>query len=218
MTPRPRGPHDLSLQLGLGINGRFGDASGYARDSGLGPSYALGLWFGASPALALGLELSHARLGHASADNGVNLLDADFSSSAAWLAGRLFPFRTSDFALYLGLRVGLAVEHVAATGTAQDGAAGLLRASVFECSGTRGPALGLGGGVGSVLSLSSRLELISELGVRAEQLTSERVGDCANGVGSATSLGFGFALGYGFELAGGGSAQARTPARAAHTW
>jgi hypothetical protein len=217
LVQRRPGPRDIAVQLGAGVNGRFGRASGYAEDSGIGPSYALGAWFAASSAIALGLELSYTRLGHGSAESGVNIVNTEFSSSAAWLAGRFFPYRTPDLSIYLGLRVGLALEHVTATGLAQNGESPLVRAAVIDCSGTRGPALGLGGGIGGVLALSSHLDLVSELGVRAEQLSADRVGGCANGVGSTTSLGFGLGIAYGFDVATG-STQARAPVSRAQTW
>jgi hypothetical protein len=209
-TPPAYRAYDFSAQLGIGVNGRFGQASGYTQDSGIGPSYALGLWLNASAGSAFGVELTHTRLGHGSAQDRASVIDTDFSSSALWLAGRFFPYHSPDFGLYLGLRLGLALEHVAATGLAQDNGA-LTRGAVFDCSGTHGPALGLGAGIGGVLHLNSRLDLVSELGAHGEQLTSERVGNGANGVGSVGSLGWGLSLAYGF---GGGSASsglARAP-------
>ena len=198
VTRTPGKPHDFNVELGLGVNGRFGQASGYSDDEGLGAAYGAGFWFGVSDAVALGLELARMDLGRASAHNGQNFVTSEYASTAAWLGGRFFAFETRDVRLFAALRVGLALEHVSAFGVRALGTP-LEPATSFNCSGTSGPALAFGGGIGGVVHLNSRLDFVSRLDGHVEQLTSDVVNGCASGVGSTASLLLAVGLAYGFD-------------------
>ncbi|MGC4087019.1 MAG: hypothetical protein QM756_03780 [Polyangiaceae bacterium] len=194
----PRSSHDFNLELGLGLNGRLGDASGYSHDEGLGARYGLGFYFTLSDAIALGLELSRADLGRASAQTGQNFVQAEYASSAALLSGRFVAYQNQSLRLFAALRVGLALEHVAASGVRVQGTP-LEPATSFDCSGSAGPAMAIGAGVGGLVHLNESLDFVSRLDVHADQLTSDVVGGCAAGVGSGTSLSLGVGLAYGFD-------------------
>jgi hypothetical protein len=81
----------------------------------------------------------------------------------------------------------------------------LTPATSFNCSGWAGPELGLGAGLGGVVRLNSRLDVIPQLGFRDERLTSNEVDGCASGVGSTASFSAGVAVAYGFDGPKGGS-------------
>ncbi|HET9932520.1 MAG TPA: hypothetical protein VFQ35_17580 [Polyangiaceae bacterium] len=198
MPPVSGKPHDFNIELGFGVNGRFGQASGYSDDEGLGAAYGAGFWFGLSDAVALGLELARIDLGRASAHSGQNFVTAEYASTGASLGGRFFAFQTEHLRLFAALRVGLALEHVSAYGVRALGTP-LDPATSFNCSGTSGPALGFGAGIGGVFHLNSHLDFVSRLDGHVEQLTSDVVNGCAAGVGSTASLLLGVGLAYGFD-------------------
>lgn len=204
VPPPPSKPRDFNVELHVGVNGRFGQASGYSDDEGLGAAYGAGFWFGVSDAVALGLELARMNLGRASAHSGQNFVTAEYASTAAWLGGRFFAFETGDLRLFAALRVGLALEHVSAFGVRALGTP-LEPATSFDCSGTSGPALAFGAGIGGVVHLNSHLDFVSRLDGHVEQLTSDVVNGCASGVGSTASLLFGVGLAYGFDGPSSGS-------------
>lgn len=196
-TPRKQ-QRDFNFELNFGVNGRFGEASGYSSSEGLGAAYGAGFWFGLSDRIGLGLELLRTDLGRASAHNGQNFVTAEYATTAALLGARIFAIDVRDVRLFAALRLGLALEHVSASGVRALGTP-LEPATAFDCSGTHGPAFALGAGIGALLHLNSHLDFISRLDGRAEQLTSDVVGGCAAGVGSATSLSLGVGLAYGFD-------------------
>jgi hypothetical protein len=180
------------------MNGRLGRAAGYSQDRGLGVVYGAGLWLSVARATALGLELVRADLGAGSAASGQSRLNAEYSLTGAWLGARFAPWQAEQFRLFVALRLGLALEHVTAYGVRQPGSP-FETATAFECSGTHGPAFGIGGGAGVIFRVTSRLDLVTRFDAHGEQLTSDTVGRCAAGVGSATSLSLGLGLAYGFD-------------------
>ncbi len=190
---------DFSLELGFGMNDRLGDPDGYARASGLGAAYGVGAWFSLVPNVAAGLELSHTDLGRASSQSGANFLSTEPSMTAAWLGGRVSAYQRGDLRLFLSLRDGLALEHVAAAGV-RSTASPLEPATPFDCAGTHGPALAIGAGLGSSVHLNSHLDLVLRVDGHSEQLTADSVAGCAAGIGSSTSLMFGAGFAYGLEM------------------
>jgi hypothetical protein len=203
------------------VNARLGQAAGYSDDHPWGATYGAGIWLNLAKATALGLELVHAELGSGRSANGANLVSADYSVTGAWLGGRFTPWQTDAVRLFVALRVGLSFEHVSANGLRQS-ASPFQSPSVFDCSGSHGPAFGLAGGAGLAFRLNSRLDLVSRLDAHGEQLTADTVGGCAAGLGSATSLSLGLGFAYGFDGPSGRDetfARARTRARSQHqTW
>jgi hypothetical protein len=180
------------------VNARLGQAAGYAADQPWGAVYGAGLWLNVATATALGLELVHAELGHGRASKGANLVDADYSVTGAWLGGRFTPWRSDQLRFFVALRLGLSLEHVTAYGVRQPSSP-FESPSVFDCTGTHGPAFGVAGGAGLAFRLNSRLDLLGRVDAHGEQLTSDVVNGCAAGAGSATSLSFGLGVAYGFD-------------------
>lgn len=216
--PAPLGPRrEFAFELGAGVNARLGEAAGYSTDRPWGVLYGAGLWWNVAAATALGLELTHVELGYGSASNGANLVNADYSVSSAWLGGRFTPWHTDTLRLFVALRLGLSLEHVTAYGVRQPSSP-FATPSTFDCSGTHGPAFGLGGGAGLAIRLNTRLDLVSRFDAHGEQLTSDTVGSCAAGPGSATSLSLGLGLAYGFDGPSGRSEPFARARRGRQTW
>ncbi|HWA74278.1 MAG TPA: hypothetical protein VG937_18165 [Polyangiaceae bacterium] len=195
----------------------MGEAAGYTSDEHWGALYGLGIWLNVAKATALGLELVHTDLGRGSAGSGQNLVNADYSVTGAWLGGRFVPWQSEAVRLFVGLRLGLSLEHVSAYGLRHTGSP-FESAQTFDCSGTHGPALGIAGGAGVVFRLNSRLDLVTRLDAHGEQLTSETIGDCAAGIGSTTNLSLGLGIAYGFDGPSGQSEPFARARRGRQTW
>jgi hypothetical protein len=120
--------------------------------------------------------------------------------SSAMLGMRAYPKRTELFDFFVGLQVGVGIQSVAATGTASNGA--LLPASPYSCSASDTPAFQIGGGIGARLMLTPRWGLTARLNGTGRRLTGELVEDCAQGIGTATTVSAGLGLGYDFDLEG----------------
>jgi hypothetical protein len=185
------------LELALGVNTRLGDAEGFQHEERHGVLYAAGLWLNPFQRAALGLELEHVGLGRATNQSGANLLTADYSATTAWLGARLVPLRTREVDAFVALRGGLALQHVSAAGVRQLGSA-FEPAVAFSCSETASPAVALGAGIGASWGLGPRVRLLGRFDATAQRLSDARLGDCAVGMGSVTSLAFGMALAYSF--------------------
>jgi hypothetical protein len=195
----------------------LGQAAGYSSDQPWGAVYGAGLWLNVASAVALGLELVHAELGHGSAASGPNLVNADYSLNGAWLGGRFTPWHSDALRFFLALRLGLSFEHVAAYGVRGTGSP-FESPVVFDCSGDHGPAFGIAAGAGLAFRLNSRLDLLSRLDAHAEQLSSDSVGGCAAGLGSATSLALGLGVAYGFDGPSGQDAPLARARSSRQTW
>jgi hypothetical protein len=206
---------DFSVELDAGLNVRLGEAPGFREEESFGGAYGAALWFNLADEAALGLELQHADLGRGADQRGPNLINVEFSATTAWLSGRFIPLRSGSFEPFVALRAGLAVQHVDADGVRQRSAS-LEPAVGFTCTELDGPSLAFGGGVGARFAVGPRVSVVTRLDGSAHRLSSERLGDCAAGVGSSTSIGAGIGLAYEF----GGSAAGARAARPAplQTW
>lgn len=198
---RPR-PRDLGVEVDLALNARLGEQGAYDDDEGLGALYGAGVWLRAVEHVELGLELTHTGLGRVQSERSPNLVWAEYGVTSLWLGGRFEPFRSNDVALFIALRLGYGMQDVSARGVLQE-PGGLAPAGSFTCSETGGGGVALGGGAGAALLLGPHVQLVGRLDATAHRLTSDRLGSCAPGIGSVTSLGVGLGLAYGFSLGPG---------------
>jgi hypothetical protein len=193
--PRER---DFGLELDLAFNARLGEQGSYSEDRGYGALYGAGAWLRAVEHVELGLELTRTELGKVENERSPNLIWAEYGVTSLWFGGRFEPWRSNDVALFVALRVGYGLQDVSARGVLQE-PGGLAPAGSFSCSETGGGGVALGGGAGAALFLGPRIQLVGRLDATAHRLTSDRLGSCAPGIGSVTSLGLGLGLAYGFE-------------------
>jgi hypothetical protein len=211
---RPKGRGDFSLELDVGLNVRLGEASSFQEEESVGGAYAAAFWLNLVEEAALGLELQHSQLGRGEDQRGPNLVNVEFSATTAWLSGRFVPLRSGSFEGFVALRAGLALQHVDADGVRQRGAP-LEPAVGFTCNELDGPSIAFGGGLGARFGVGPGFSLVTRIDGNAHRLSSERIGDCAAGVGSSTSVGAGIGLAYEF---GGSAAGARAARSEPHTW
>ena len=199
--PLPASPpirRDLGVELDLSLNARLGEQGSYSDDHGYGASYGAGVWLRAAEQVELGLELTHTELGRVANERSPNLIWAEYGATSLWFGGRFEPWRSNDVALFVALRAGYGLQGVSARGVLQQ-PGGLAPAGSFSCSETGGGGFALGGGAGSAMFLGRHLQLVGRLDATAHRLTSDRLGSCAPGIGSVTSVGLGLGLAYGFE-------------------
>jgi hypothetical protein len=90
------------------------------------------------------------------------------------------------------------IQGVSAAGTQSQGA--ILPAVAYKCGGSDSPAFQIGGGVGARLMISPRWGLTGRVNGTGRRLSSDVVDDCAQGIGTATTISASLGLGYDFDL------------------
>lgn len=198
------------------MSGRIGPPSiDASEEERFGVGFDLSAWLTLSTEYLIGFGLTYADLGSVSTASGVNEFKGDYSVTATYLGARAFPWRGENAELFVGLRLGLAWQGISATGVRSP--PDIWDPEPFACSGTSGPGVALGAGIGGAVRLGSRAWLTGHLDANGYKLTSEVVDECAVGIGSVTNAAFGAGILYAFDLGTGAKldAGARPPAQ---TW
>jgi hypothetical protein len=199
---RDYGALPLTLEARFGFNARFGSSFDAAADDEVfDTSFALGAYLAWNPEYSVGLELEHSGLGRVRALSAENSIDAEYSVTSAWLAARVFPWRTERLDLFVNLRIGLAMQHLDALGTRQDSASITVPATSFSCSAWDGPGIGLGAALGMDYRLGRHFAFVTRLDAAGERLNGAELGTCADGIGSVTSVAGTVGLAFEFETA-----------------
>ncbi len=204
--------HALAVEALFRGGSRVGSpsvASDTEEKAGIG--FDLGAWFRIARAFSLGLELRRTDLGNISFTSGQSTVNAGYASTALELGARVYPFRWNSADLYLGIHTGLAWQDVDANGLRPS--VNLEPATVFECSDSAGPGFALGAELGAEVRLARAFWFVGNVAGDGYQLTSEKIGDCVNGLGSVTSISVGVGLLYAFDL-GREARVASAPSRA----
>jgi hypothetical protein len=197
-SPWPRAHSPLTLEGRLGFLVRPDSSAAFDHETNVGAELGLSLYMDLKRELAAGLELERSSLGRGTAINGLDSVNIDYSVSSAMLGLRAYPKRTELVDVFVGLQLGLGMQRVAATGTASNGA--LLPATPYSCGASDTPAFQIGGGIGARLMLTPRWGLTARLNGTGRRLTGEMVEDCAQGIGTATTVSAGLGVGYDFDL------------------
>ncbi len=196
--PSLRAHSPLTLEGRLGFSIRPDSGAGFDHESNVGAELGLSLYLQLKRELAAGLEIERASLGRGTAINGLDSVGVDYTVSSAMLGIRAYPKRSELFDVFVGLQVGVGIQGVSAAGTANNGA--LLPASAYSCGAADAPAFQLGGGVGARLMLSPRWGLSARINGTGRRLSGDLIENCAQGIGTATTLSAGLGLGYDFDL------------------
>jgi hypothetical protein len=200
----PAAPRWLRAHSPLTLEGRLGflvrpdSGMGFDEETNVGAELGLSLYADLKRELAVGLEVERASLGRGTAISGLDSVSIDYTVSSAMLGLRAYPKRTELFDVFVGFQLGVGIQGVSAGGTANNG--GVLPASAYTCSAADGPAFQLGGGVGARLMLSPRWGLSARINGTGRRLTNDVIEDCANGIGTATTVSAGLGIGYDFDL------------------
>jgi hypothetical protein len=188
----------LTLEGRLGFLVRPDSGMGFDEETNVGAELGLSLYADLKRELAVGLEVERVSLGRGTAISGLDSVSIDYTVSSAMLGLRAYPKRTELFDVFVGFQLGVGIQGVSAGGTANNG--GVLPASAYTCSAADVPAFQLGGGVGARLMLSPRWGLSARINGTGRRLTNDVIEDCANGIGTATTVSASFGLGYDFDL------------------
>jgi hypothetical protein len=193
------GGHALAVEALFRGGSRVGSAS-VASDTEekAGIGFELGAWFRIARAFSLGLALRRTDLGNLSFTSGQSTVNASYASTALEIGARVYPFRWDSADVYLGIHTGLAWQDVDANGLHPS--VNLEPATVYECSDSAGPGFALGAELGAELRLARAFWLVGNVAGDGYQLTSEKVGNCVNGIGSVTTISVGVGLLYAFDL------------------
>jgi hypothetical protein len=174
--------------------------AGFDHETNVGTELGASLYLELKREIAVGLEIERASLGRGTAINGLNSVSIDYTVSSAMLGLRAYPKRSELLDLFVGFQVGVGIQGVSATGTASNG--DLLPARPYSCGASDTPDFQIGGGIGARLMLSPRWGLTARLNGTGRHLTDDLVEDCAQGIGTATTVSAGLGLGYDFDLDG----------------
>ncbi len=153
-------------------------------------------------ALTLGWE----RLGLGEERTGIT----DYGTAAvrrradgAWLSLRMAPWSNAWLVTTVGLGVGMAWQHVSASGTLWP-ALEPGRPSSVTCSGTGSPAPALRVELGVSSPLGSGLSVFANGGLGVFAFGDGDVGACISGAGSTQTLAIRTGFSYAFDVGGGG--------------
>jgi hypothetical protein len=198
-TPPPE------LTLGLELDGGFGTRLGSSSDYGFSSGERGGLVFGPSAWLApsrlwaVGVGYERSSLGSDSTQPTLGTLSVERELDAVWLGGRAFPWRTDSMGVFVSIGLGVSWQHVQANGTrVAEGSIGA--GSTFDCSGSDGPGLALGGGIGLDVDLDRNLAFVTQLGAAGHRHTSDTLDACAPGSGTLTLVSGRIGFAYRFDL------------------
>jgi hypothetical protein len=191
----------IAIEARFGFNARLSSSFDSSDDELLDTNFALAAYLAWSPEYAFGVELEQTGLGRVRALSDENSIDAAYSSTSAWLAARVFPWRGERWDFFLNLRLGLAFQHVDALGTRQDPTLIAVPATSFSCSAWDGPGIGLGAALGLDYRIARHVSFVTRLDATGDRLSGDELGTCAEGIGSVTSLGGSIGLAYIFESA-----------------
>ena len=196
--PWVRAHSPLTLEGKLGFLIRPESSAGFQDESHVGAELGLSLYMDLKSELAAGIEIDRASLGRGTTINGLDSVSIDYTVSSVMLGLRAYPKRTELFDLFVGVQLGVGIQGVSAAGTANNGA--LLPASSYTCGASDTPAFQIGGGVGARLMLSPRWGVTARVNGTGRRLTSDVIEDCAQGIGTATTVSGSIGIGYDFDL------------------
>jgi hypothetical protein len=171
---------------------------GFDEETNVGAELGLSLYADLKRELAAGVEIERASLGRGTAIRGLDSVSIDYTVSSAMLGLRAYPKRTEILDVFVGFQLGVGIQGISAGGTANNG--GVLPASAYTCSATDVPSFQLGGGVGARLMLSPRWGLSARINGTGRRLSNDVIEDCAQGLGTATTVSASLGIGYDFDL------------------
>ena len=128
---------------------------------------------------ALGLGYDHAFAGRTRVNGtGGAFTDLSWSLDELWALGRVYPWQNDNVALYLQLGLGPTWQSVNLSGdiASPSGVTGNIPLMPTQCSGHGAMGLGLRGGAGVDVVLSSLIIFYGEVGVDHFRTTSDSVG------------------------------------------
>jgi hypothetical protein len=196
--PWIRAHSPLTLEGRLGLLLRPGSSDGFQDETHAGAELGLSLYMQLKRELSAGVEIERASLGRGTSIGGLDSVSIDYTVSSAMLGVRAYPKRSELLDVFVGVQVGVGIQAVSAVGTANNGA--LLPASSYSCGGTDTPAFQIGGGVGARLMFAPRWGVTARINGTGRRLTSDVVDECAQGLGTATTVTGSIGLGYDFDL------------------
>jgi hypothetical protein len=203
-TPPPPAPlwerarWPLTVEARLGLLLRPESSGGFDEETHAGAELGLSLYLDLNRQFAAGLEIDRASLGRGTAMSGLDSVSIDYTDTSAMLGVRAYPKRSELFDLFVGLQLGVGVQGVSAQGTVSHGA--ILPASAYSCGASDAPAFQIGGGVGGRLMITPRWGLTARINGVGRRLSGDYIEDCAQGLGTATTVTGSLGLGYDFDL------------------
>jgi hypothetical protein len=193
------GPYALAPMLAVGIGLRADDPPLFEPDTRVVPSIEAGLDLFLSRRTSLFLHYQRVALARErSGLLATGQVQLSRSVDSLWGGLRLDPLRSEAAAGYLRLGAGLAWQHLDAVGLAWAPVTPAVHTPI-SCGAT---ALGFGirAALGVDIPVGTALRFVGEAGADNYRLTSEVIGGCAPGAGTATLVGLRAGFAYGIPL------------------
>lgn len=201
-TPAPapwvRAHSPITLEGRVGLLWRPESSEGFDDETHTGAELGLSVYVDLNRAFAAGLEIDRASLGRGTALSGLDSVSVDYTDASAMLGLRAYPKRTDMVDLFVGLQLGVGIQGVSAQGIVSNGA--VLPGSAYRCGASDAPALQIGGGVGARLMITPRWGVTTRINAVGRRLSGEYIEDCAQGIGTATTVTGSIGLGYDFDM------------------
>lgn len=199
--PAPPRPVPLDLALRVGASVRLGSAPNFPVDERAGASFGVSIFAAPSPRFSLGLSYEHTGLGsERGGASDAERIEVGRTMDALHAGLRLHLWNGEQVRLWAVIGPGLAWQSASAGGFVSSG----FGASPvgLRCSATGGPDLALRAGVGAEFSLGSGVWFVLDAAFDNARLSSDALGDCILGAGSATLFGARAGFAYRFDDVG----------------
>jgi len=196
----------LGIEALFGYTGRVGSiSSGNDSAERSGTQVGLGLFYSPSRIFAIGLLYQYSRFGHETYNPSGNDSTGDIRRAlhTPMLNARIYPIRSDNLGMYIGLGLGMDLQTASASGTYVTNNP-YVPAQSFTA--TAGPKLGfaLGAAIGVDYDVSRNIGLLASFGFTHHAMSSDAMSDGPDpfiaGMGSVNQLDLRVAFQYRFDL------------------
>jgi hypothetical protein len=191
---KPGPPITLGLDLHVGGTVKINDGQYFTATERGGLVLGADAFVDVSRQLALGLGYEHALLdGEQGAVPGSNegVIDVSRALDTVWAMLRAFPFRSETRGIFVELGPGLSWQTVHAS---------IQVPAPYQCSGSDTANFGLRIGAGAEILLTDRLWFVADAAFDNLRLSTDVLGNCVPGAGTASLFGLRTALMYRFDV------------------
>jgi hypothetical protein len=187
MGPPPK-PDPITFDVGVRIGGagRVGSSSSLPITNRGGEMFGVGVALAPSPRFSVGLSYEHSGLGSERGVGDVADVAVDRSLDALWATLRLGVLKLDGFDLGVTLGPGLAWQHASADVIVFDPTGA---PTTFRCSDSGSASLSLRLGLGVAARIAEHVWFTADATFDNLHLSSDPLGTCAPGAGSASLLG-----------------------------
>lgn len=182
----------------LGGAARLGDSGGLPITGRGGALLGAALAISPSPRFGIGLAYEHSGLGSERGDGDAATIDVRRSLDAGWATIRLDLASLDGLRLTAAIGPGVLWQHATAYGVVWGDAGS--RPRPFQCSASGSMDFGLRASIGVEAPITERVAFTTDVGIDSIRLSSDLLGNCIAGSGTATLIGVRAGFSYRFDV------------------